>query len=140
MATGHNPPGGIWRGSSTKYEHRHPADLLDPTQALAREMAVMGLPVTVILDREGREMARLHRRCRLGSPTKRTRFDYRGAYGRRNSRATPCAQFPHGMRMEYTWPVRVPHDWLGFGGSPQVDGAHYRLSFATSACCGQVVR
>lgn len=33
--------------------------LLDPKQTLAREMSVMGLPVTVILDREGRELARL---------------------------------------------------------------------------------
>lgn len=33
--------------------------LLDPKQALAREMAVMGLPVTVILDREGNEIARM---------------------------------------------------------------------------------
>ncbi|MCI2399546.1 TlpA disulfide reductase family protein [Aliiroseovarius subalbicans] len=33
--------------------------LLDPKQALARDMAVLGLPVTVILDRDGREVARL---------------------------------------------------------------------------------
>jgi thiol-disulfide isomerase/thioredoxin len=32
---------------------------LDPGQALAREMAVFGLPVTVILDPEGREIARM---------------------------------------------------------------------------------
>jgi thiol-disulfide isomerase/thioredoxin len=32
---------------------------LDPKQALAREMAVLGLPVTVIIDPEGREIARL---------------------------------------------------------------------------------
>ena len=31
----------------------------DPDQALARDMGVLGLPVTVILDREGREVARL---------------------------------------------------------------------------------
>ena len=31
----------------------------DPRQQLAREMGVLGLPVTVILDREGREVARL---------------------------------------------------------------------------------
>lgn len=31
----------------------------DPRQALARSMGVLGLPVTVILDREGREVARL---------------------------------------------------------------------------------
>ncbi|WP_245759155.1 TlpA family protein disulfide reductase [Tranquillimonas alkanivorans] len=33
--------------------------LLDPKQALARDMAVFGLPVTVILDPEGREIGRL---------------------------------------------------------------------------------
>ncbi len=32
---------------------------LDPKQALAREMTVFGLPVTVILDPEGREIARM---------------------------------------------------------------------------------
>ncbi|WP_273689965.1 TlpA disulfide reductase family protein [Ketogulonicigenium vulgare] len=31
----------------------------DPRQALARSMGVMGLPVTLIIDREGREVARL---------------------------------------------------------------------------------
>ena len=33
--------------------------LTDPEQELARGMAVLGLPVTVILDAEGREVARL---------------------------------------------------------------------------------
>ncbi len=33
--------------------------LLDPKQALAREMAVLGLPISVILNPEGREIARL---------------------------------------------------------------------------------
>ncbi|MCB1797155.1 MAG: TlpA family protein disulfide reductase, partial [Candidatus Competibacteraceae bacterium] len=32
---------------------------LDKEQALAREMGVLGLPVTVILDPEGREIARM---------------------------------------------------------------------------------
>jgi thiol-disulfide isomerase/thioredoxin len=31
----------------------------DPKQAVAREMAVFGLPATIIMDREGREIARL---------------------------------------------------------------------------------
>ena len=31
----------------------------DPRQALAREMGVLGLPVTVVLDRDGQEIARL---------------------------------------------------------------------------------
>ena len=33
--------------------------LLDPKQRLAREMGVMGMPVTVLIDREGNEIARL---------------------------------------------------------------------------------
>lgn len=33
--------------------------LLDPKQALSRGMGVVGLPVTVVLDREGREVARM---------------------------------------------------------------------------------
>lgn len=32
--------------------------LLDPRQQLARDMAVVGLPVTVLIDREGNELAR----------------------------------------------------------------------------------
>lgn len=32
---------------------------LDPKQALARDMAVLGLPITVILDPEGNEIARM---------------------------------------------------------------------------------
>ena len=31
----------------------------DPKQALAREMAVLGLPITVLIDPDGREIARL---------------------------------------------------------------------------------
>lgn len=33
--------------------------LMDPKQGLAREMGVMGLPVSVLLDRDGNEVARL---------------------------------------------------------------------------------
>ncbi len=33
--------------------------LLDPKQKLAREMAVLGLPISVLLNREGQEIARL---------------------------------------------------------------------------------
>ncbi len=33
--------------------------LLDPKQALSRDMAVLGLPISVILDADGREIARL---------------------------------------------------------------------------------
>ncbi|PRX37309.1 Thiol-disulfide isomerase or thioredoxin [Meinhardsimonia xiamenensis] len=58
IATGRNPPPAIARffdeiGVSELPRYR------DPSQRLAREMAVFGLPTTVILDPEGREIARL---------------------------------------------------------------------------------
>ena len=58
IATGPNPPPAMARffeetGIETLPLYR------DPKQRLAREMAVMGLPVSVILDREGREVARV---------------------------------------------------------------------------------
>ena len=43
--------------------------LRDPKSILAREMAVMGLPVTVILDPQGREVARLIGDAEWDSPT-----------------------------------------------------------------------
>ena len=58
IAAGRNSPAGIAKffdenGITNLPRHQ------DPKQALAREMAVLGLPITVILDREGREIARL---------------------------------------------------------------------------------
>jgi thiol-disulfide isomerase/thioredoxin len=58
VATGRNPAPAIARffdeiGVSELPRYR------DPSQQLAREMAVFGLPTTVILDPEGREIARL---------------------------------------------------------------------------------
>jgi thiol-disulfide isomerase/thioredoxin len=58
IATGRNSPQGIVAffeeiGVETLPRHT------DARQALARSMGVLGLPVTVILDREGREIARL---------------------------------------------------------------------------------
>lgn len=41
----------------------------DPKQALARSMGVLGLPITVILDREGREIARLQGDADWNSPS-----------------------------------------------------------------------
>jgi thiol-disulfide isomerase/thioredoxin len=58
VATGRNPPQGIRRF----FEQENIATLpmfTDARQELAREMAVLGLPITVILDRQGREIARL---------------------------------------------------------------------------------
>ncbi|WP_241480936.1 TlpA disulfide reductase family protein [Leisingera sp. ANG-M6] len=58
IATGRNSPAGIQKffdenGISNLPRHQ------DPKQALAREMAVIGLPITVLLDRDGKEVARL---------------------------------------------------------------------------------
>lgn len=58
IATGRNKPAGM-----TKFFNDIGVDNLplhrDPQQALAREMAVLGLPITVIIDPEGNEIARL---------------------------------------------------------------------------------
>jgi thiol-disulfide isomerase/thioredoxin len=58
VATGRNSPQGIARffdeiGVDNLPQYR------DPRQELARAMAVLGLPITVIVDPEGREVARL---------------------------------------------------------------------------------
>lgn len=58
VATGRNP-----RPAMERFFHEISVDNLplhaDPRSSLARDMGVLGLPVTVILDREGREVARL---------------------------------------------------------------------------------
>jgi len=58
LATGRNSPTGIKKffdevgiDNLTRYQ--------DPKQKLARDMAVLGLPITVLIDPEGREIARL---------------------------------------------------------------------------------
>ncbi|RYH10564.1 TlpA disulfide reductase family protein [Tropicimonas sp. IMCC6043] len=58
VAVGRNPPAAITRfmeeiGATDLVQYR------DPRQALARSFAVLGLPVTVILDPEGAEVGRL---------------------------------------------------------------------------------
>ncbi len=58
LATGRNSPGGIDRffdetGITNLPKHK------DPKQAVAREMAVLGLPITVIIDPQGQEIARM---------------------------------------------------------------------------------
>ena len=58
LATGRNSPTGIAKffdeiGVENLPRHQ------DPKQAVAREMAIFGLPITVIIDPEGREVARL---------------------------------------------------------------------------------
>ena len=58
LATGRNTPQGIKKffdetGIDNLTRHQ------DPKQQIARDMAVLGLPITVIIDPEGREIARL---------------------------------------------------------------------------------
>ncbi len=58
LATGRNPEPAIRRF----FEEEAITDLpmyLDPMQVVARDMGVFGLPITVILDPEGQEIARL---------------------------------------------------------------------------------
>lgn len=58
IATGRNSPAGI-----TKFFEEAGIDSLprhqDPKQALAGQMGIFGLPITVLIDPEGREIARL---------------------------------------------------------------------------------
>jgi thiol-disulfide isomerase/thioredoxin len=58
IATGRNSVEGIRRFFEEIGVDALPV-LLDPKQELARDMGVFGLPITVILDRDGREIARL---------------------------------------------------------------------------------
>ncbi|WP_417249725.1 TlpA disulfide reductase family protein [Celeribacter sp.] len=58
VATGHNPKPAIERFFE-EAEIAHLETALDPKSTLARDMAVLGLPVTVIIDRDGNEVARL---------------------------------------------------------------------------------
>ncbi|EYD72022.1 TlpA family protein disulfide reductase [Limimaricola hongkongensis] len=58
IATGRNDPAGMERflaeiGAESLPRHK------DPRQALARDLGVLGLPVTLILDAEGQEIGRL---------------------------------------------------------------------------------
>lgn len=58
VATGHNPVPGINRF----FDQNELTDLLkwrDPKQQFAREMGVLGLPVTMVLGRDGQEIGRL---------------------------------------------------------------------------------
>jgi hypothetical protein len=58
VATGRNPVPAIRRFYAETGLANLPV-LRDPVQRFAREMAVFGLPVTVLIDPEGREVARL---------------------------------------------------------------------------------
>ena len=67
IAAGHNPPPAIARFLSETGITHLPVRL-DPRQELARGMGVMGMPVTVLIDREGREIARLRGGADWSSP------------------------------------------------------------------------
>ena len=58
LATGRNSLAGINRFFKEENIETLPV-LLDPKQMVAREMGVLGLPITVLIDRDGREVARL---------------------------------------------------------------------------------
>ena len=58
VATGRNPPPAVKRFFEEIGVQSLPV-LLDPKSALARKMGVLGLPLTVILNPEGQEVARL---------------------------------------------------------------------------------
>ncbi len=58
IAAGHNPPAAIQK-FLTEADIANLPVRLDPRQGLAREMGVMGMPVTVLIDRDGNEIARL---------------------------------------------------------------------------------
>lgn len=67
IATGRNDPAAMERFLTEAGAEALPL-WRDPTQALARDMGVLGLPVTVILDREGREIGRLQGDAHWSSP------------------------------------------------------------------------
>ena len=58
VATGRNPPEKVDRFFEENGIETLPV-LLDPRQQLARQMGVVGLPVTILIDRDGNEVARL---------------------------------------------------------------------------------
>ena len=58
IATGRNSASGIEKFFMSNNITNLPSNR-DPKQSLARDMQVLGLPVTVIIDPEGREIARL---------------------------------------------------------------------------------
>ena len=58
IATGRNPPGAVKRFFEKAGIHNLPQHH-DPKQKLARQMAILGLPVSILLNRQGKEIARL---------------------------------------------------------------------------------
>lgn len=77
VATGRNSIDGIERFFDETGIEALPI-LLDPQQSQARQMAVLGLPVTVLIDAEGREVARLTGGAHWDSPEARDVIDALG--------------------------------------------------------------
>jgi len=67
IATGRNPQPAIDKFFAEIGVENLPKHL-DPKQALARDMAVLGLPVTVVLNQDAREIARLTGDAHWDSP------------------------------------------------------------------------
>jgi thiol-disulfide isomerase/thioredoxin len=78
IATGRNAVPSIERFFAEQGIARLPV-LLDPRSALARDMAVLGLPVSVILDASGHEIARLTGDAEWDSPAALALFAALGA-------------------------------------------------------------
>ena len=70
VATGRNSPAAIAEFFESVGITNLP-QIRDPKQALARSMAVLGLPITVILNPEGQEIARLRGDAEWNSPSAR---------------------------------------------------------------------
>jgi len=68
LATGRNSPQGMRRFFEAEGIETLPL-FKDPGKAIASQMAVLGLPITVILDREGHEIARLQGDAEWDSPS-----------------------------------------------------------------------
>jgi thiol-disulfide isomerase/thioredoxin len=74
VATGRNSVDGIRRFFDETAVTGLPI-LMDRNNAMARDMAVLGLPITVLLDREGREVARLRGEADWNAPEARAVID-----------------------------------------------------------------
>jgi len=70
IATGRNRPAGI-KKFNKDVGVKSLTTYLDPKQQAARDMGVLGLPITVIVDREGNEIARLQGGADWGSDSAR---------------------------------------------------------------------
>ncbi len=70
VATGRNAPAAMRRFFDEAQIETLPLHN-DPTMAMARGMAVLGLPVTVVLDRDGQEIARMQGEADWNGPSAR---------------------------------------------------------------------